>query len=160
MSGSRDEVVVVLGCRVREHRPSGALTRRLARAATLSRTRPELPVILSGGRKWDGTSESQAMSVWWSREGTDAPVVLEDDSLTTLGNARCVARLCAEHGYHCVHLVTCDFHMKRATRLFRKMGLSVISHPAPSPRRPWLRFRLAIREWGARCLSPFESLIK
>jgi len=156
MGGDSGEVVVVLGCRVHGDAPSEALGRRLRQARTVSEARPELSLIFSGGRRWGTTSESEAMLSWWSRYGTSCAVVCESESLTTLQNAARVAALCRARAWSHVHLVTCDFHMPRASALFRKQGLSVSTHPASSPHRGWLRFRLQLREWGARCLSPFE----
>ncbi len=151
---------MVLGCSVHEHQPRGALLRRLIQAREVSRARPELSIIVSGGKTWQGTSESRAMANWWQEEGTAAPVTTEDHSHTTWENALWVARLCQQEHYQTVHLVTCDFHMRRAASLFARRGLTVITHPAPSPQKGWLRFRKHLREWGASTLSPLERWLK
>jgi uncharacterized SAM-binding protein YcdF (DUF218 family) len=160
MGGPAKEVIVVLGCRVHKNAPSAALERRLRRAWRLSEERPELLVILSGGRKWDGRSESDVMFNWWTAQPAPHTPLCENRSLTTRQNAQQVAELCRSQGVHHVHVVTCDFHIPRAMALFRDQGLSVTAHPAASPHRGWLRFRLQLREWGARLVAPFDFLCK
>lgn len=150
--------IVVLGCRVTERRPGAALTRRLERGIAAQRQYPTLPVILSGGRKWDGASESQVMQAWWQDAGAlPATLLTEDSSLTTRQNAAEVARLCEKLGYRHIVLVTCDFHMARATRLFRRQGLVVTRAPAQKERALMERVRLSFREWGAEILGHFEG---
>jgi uncharacterized SAM-binding protein YcdF (DUF218 family) len=157
MSGATKEVLVVLGCKVRAGTPSAALLRRLGHARRVSEQNPTLLVIFSGGRAWDGVKESTAMAHWWRSHGTLAPTLEEDQSQTTLQNAREVGKLCRARGTSRVHLVTCDFHMARAAFMFKHQMLAVVVHPAPSPGACGLR---NLREWGARCLSPFEMLLR
>ncbi len=157
MSGETKEALVVLGCKVTAGTPSAALLRRLGQARLVSEQHPTMLVIFSGGRAWDGMKESTAMANWWQTMGTLAPTLEEDQSQTTLQNAREVSKLCRARGLSCVHLVTCDFHMRRAAFLFKHQSLTVIVHPAPSPGSWGLRH---VREWGARCISPFEMLLR
>jgi len=84
----------------------------------------------------------------------EARILLERESLTTRGNARGVARLLRERGALRLGLVTCDWHMRRALRLFRMVGLDAVPVPAPSPARP-LPVRLAryLRERGSQLLD-------
>lgn len=160
MNGSARQVVVVLGCRVRDGQPSAALRRRMIQARRVSERFPELPVIFSGGRRWEGTTESEAMANWWLDHGTKAPVLRENDSQTTFENVRFVTQLCARHDFESIHLVTCDFHMARAGRLFQKAQLPFEPHPAPSPDEPLFRWRMRLREWGASLLTVCEAKIK
>ena len=157
MSGEAKEVLVVLGCKVSAGAPGAALARRLSQARLVSEQYPTLPVIFSGGRAWDGITESTAMWRWWQSFGTEAPTLQEDQSQTTLQNAREVGKLCRARGLSCVHLITCDFHMPRAAFLFKHQALTVLAHPAASP-SSWGLY--SVREWGARCLSPFEMLLR
>ena len=157
MSGETSEVLVVLGCKVTAGTPSAALLRRLSQARLVSERHPQLPVIFSGGRAWNGVKESQAMGAWWQAAGTRAVSWQEDRSQTTLQNAREVAKMCRAQGLSCVHLVTCDFHMARAAFLFERQALTVVRHAAPSPGSWGLRH---LRECGARCLAPFEMLLR
>lgn len=154
--GSPD-AIVVLGCRVTDGRPGEALRRRLEQGVLAQGDHPHLPVILSGGRKWDGVSESAVMHAWWRASGAlSIHLVTEDSSLTTRQNAVEVARLCEKLGYRRIVLVTCDFHMARASRLFRRQGLWVTPAPAHKKRTPVEGLRLKLREWGAEILGHYE----
>lgn len=153
--------MVVLGCRLILGRPSDALARRLVTAGEFHRERPELPIIMSGGKMWDDFRESEVMTRWWSAEGFRTTELVEEaQSLTTRENAKHVAELCARLGYRHVALVTCDFHMKRARRLFLREQLAVTEVPALSKRGRLERIRLAIRELGAEILGEVHSWIR
>lgn len=155
------DVLVVLGCRVVGGRPSRALSRRLEKAGQFHRERPELPIIMSGGKAWDGFRESEIMRDWWVAEGYGAADLrVELDSLTTRENALRVAELCGRLGYRHIALVTCDFHMKRAGRLFVKERLLVTPLPALAERSRLERLRLAVREWGAEILGEVDAWIR
>ena len=54
-------------------------------------------------------------------------------SMTTRENARYAARWLAARGHREIALVTCDWHMPRAARLFRDAGLFVTPLPAEAP---------------------------
>lgn len=154
------DAIVVLGCRVVRGQPGAALKRRLQTAAEVHRSLPQLPVIMSGGKSWDGFHESQVMSTWWSAHGhLSSALYTENDSLTTRENALRVAELCARLGYCTIALVTCDFHMKRASRFFARQGLQIRAFPADSGLRPLGRMRLRLREWGAGILGEIDSWI-
>jgi uncharacterized SAM-binding protein YcdF (DUF218 family) len=142
--------MVVLGCRLSGSKPGGALLRRLLQAEGMHRDLGELPIIFSGGRQWNATAEADAMESWWRQRGNIcARVTKELRSQTTAGNAKFCADLCREFHYHRVLLVTCDFHMARATRHFAACGLVVIPCSATMNRPPLQRLRLSIREWAA-----------
>lgn len=100
------------------------------------------------------------MERWWSENEGNGILITEEKSLTTRQNAREVGRLCREMGYRHVVLVTCDFHMPRARRLFESQGLRVTSSPARVERSIWERWRLSFREWGAAQLSRWEGLMR
>ncbi len=155
------QAVVILGCRVRAGVPGPALERRLREAATLYERDLELPLVMSGGRKWEGKTESAAMAAWWrERRGAREIIYEENSSLTTRQNAHYVARLSKAHGWQRILLVTCDFHTKRAVQLFTAEGMSVIAQPARHERGFFQRFRLSLREWGARKLIAWEPPLR
>jgi uncharacterized SAM-binding protein YcdF (DUF218 family) len=60
----------------------------------------------------------------------------ENRSLTTRGNAQGVLGLLARRKPARLAIVTCDWHLPRALRLFRRLGLTPIGVPATSPARP------------------------
>lgn len=131
------DVLVVLGCRVQGGQLSHAALRRVERAAQAYREHGSTLVIASGGKTWDGFSECDVFARGLVERGVPAAqLTLERESLTTRGNARGVARLLAGKPPQRLGLVTCDWHMPRALRLFRRLGFAPVPVPAPAPTRP------------------------
>lgn len=156
--GKDADAIVVLGCRVHEGQPRGALLRRLTRAQAVRHSCPELPLIMSGGKAWDGAREADVMARWWTRRFENAqPPLVDLDSMTTKENAYWVGQICRRLGYRHIVLVTCDFHMPRARALFVRQGLRVTEARAPHRRTLLATARLVLREWAARALGPFEG---
>jgi uncharacterized SAM-binding protein YcdF (DUF218 family) len=141
--------LIVLGCRVRDGQLSPAALRRVERAARAFHEQGSELVIASGGKRWQGVMEADVFRSGLLERGVPSERVLaERESLTTRGNARGVWRLLRERNVQRVGLVTCDWHMPRALRIFRYAGFDPIAVPAPSPARPlhavtwrWLRER-------------------
>lgn len=149
--------IVVLGCKVSGGAPGAALERRLSRARDLW-TETSLPVILAGGRLWGEITEARAMHEWWSAQvSADSVVFREEISMTTGGNAFYTAQICRQESVTSVYLVTCDYHMRRARRLFERAGLLVSPIEARSPHEKFKRLKLLFREWGASVLGRWEK---
>ncbi|MES1188770.1 MAG: ElyC/SanA/YdcF family protein [Myxococcales bacterium] len=131
------DVLVVLGCRVQGGQLSHAALRRVERAAQAYREHGSTLVIASGGKAWDGFSECDVFARGLVERGVPAAqLTLERESLTTRGNARGVARILAGKPPQRLGLVTCDWHMPRALRLFRRLGFAPVPVPALAPTRP------------------------
>ena len=153
-------VVVVLGCQPRwsgDGRLTGALGRRVAAAraayeVSASQGAPFGRLVVSGGRTWDGVVEADAMRDELVRRGVPASSVLRERcSLSPRDNAwhsaQLLGRLCPA-GRQPFTLVTCDWHMRRASALFQREGLSVEPLPVPGPDAPPLaRWVRTGREW-------------
>ena len=143
------DALVVLGCRIHDGQLAAAALRRVERAALAFREQGATLVVASGGKLWQGVMEADVFERGLVERGVPSEAVLtERESLTTRGNARGVARLLRERRVSQVGLVTCDWHMPRALRLFRQRGLEAIALPArtPAPSLPraslrWLRER-------------------
>jgi len=143
LRGVSFDVLVVLGCRVQSGQLSHAAQRRVERAAQAYRDEGATLVIASGGKAWQGRKECEAFARGLVERGVaPACIVEERESQTTRGNARGVAQLLRGKPPQRVGLVTCDWHMPRALRLFRRVGLAPIPVPAPSP-APALHIALA-----------------
>lgn len=146
MASAPPTVVCVLGC------PSGsaALARRAAAAAAVARERGASLVVACGGRAWGGTVEADALAGMLEAAGVPREaIVRERCSLDTRDNARFAASLLGRRGISSVLLVTCDWHLPRAERLFRAAGLEVegVGVAPPDPTRAqraywWVRERL------------------
>ncbi len=156
--------LVVLGCRVQDGQLPAAALRRVERAARAFREQGADVVIASGGKLWQGEMEADVFARGLVERGVPRERLLsERESLTTRGNARGVRRLLRERAVTRFGLVTCDWHMPRALRIFRRVGLDPIAIPAASPARSlhagsarWLRERaslavdLALAPWWSR----------
>lgn len=130
------DALIVLGCRVRDARLSRASLRRVERAALAYREQGASLVIAAGGKSWNGAVEAEVFARGLVERGVPSErLLLELDSLTTRGNARGVAALLQGRSAKRLGLVTCDWHMRRALRLFRQAGLYATPLPAPSPPR-------------------------
>jgi hypothetical protein len=148
------EALVVLGCRVEpQGKASGALRRRLQRAAEAYRQGQAPLVVACGGRLWQGHAEAWVMRAHLIDEGVPAEALLVDlCSLNTLENALHAASLLGARGLRRVGVVTCDWHMHRALRLFRRVGLAphpvpALSPPVPLPSRAYRSFREHFSGW-------------
>ncbi|MEB2310251.1 MAG: YdcF family protein [Sorangiineae bacterium] len=135
------DAIVLLGCRIEPGgEPGPAARRRAARAARAYREGVAPWVLVSGGRRWWGVPEADALAR--ELERLDVPpelIVAERCSVTTSENARYSARLLLERRAERVALVTCDFHLPRALASFRAVGVDALGLPALSPPAPLAR---------------------
>jgi len=153
-----EQVIVVLGCAIRlrdgelagiagsRAREAAREYARMLRAPDTHRAATPI-VVTSGGRKWDGVVEADALRDAIVRDGVpNAAVVRERCSFSTRENAEYVARLLARRGVDDVALVTSAWHMARAAALFRAQGLRVREVPAEDARVKGVR-GIAARAW-------------
>jgi uncharacterized SAM-binding protein YcdF (DUF218 family) len=147
--------IAVLGARV----GGAALERRIDRAAIAARGSDEALVIACGGRAWNGRVEADAIADGLVTRGIDPERVTRDRlSLTTVENLLEARRLLRAAGGANVRVsvVTCAWHVERALRIGRKLGLDVVAAPAASPRVPRARrVQRAISERLAGVLDHF-----
>jgi uncharacterized SAM-binding protein YcdF (DUF218 family) len=127
-------VVCVLGCPI----GTGALERRArAASAAFAARRAEL-LIACGGRAWAGRVEADELARMLEEGGVPSgAIVRERASLDTFENAACAASILGARGVRDVVLVTCSWHLPRATRHFRRAGLAVegLGVAPPDPTR-------------------------
>lgn len=151
---------VILGARVHaDGTPSPALVDRVRLGVDLLQRGHANRLVLSGGSPDARPTEAETMRrLALSFGATDAQLVLEAASRSTFENAELTAPLLGDAE---VLLVTCDFHLARATAHFRAHRRTI--WPVPSirelrasdrlmvtskevialVRRPWLVSRLA-----------------
>ncbi len=131
------DVLIVLGCRVSAGPLAHAALRRVERAAFAYQEHGAELVIASGGKTWQGVMEAEAFARDLARKGVpEARLLVERESMTTRGNARGTAQLLRGRATGRVGLVTCDWHMPRALRLFERFELRATPLPAPTPAGP------------------------
>jgi uncharacterized SAM-binding protein YcdF (DUF218 family) len=154
---------VVLGCQPlwTGGQLEGALGRRV-RAAYAGFAACPSTLVVSGGRTWDGVVEADAMHAELVRCGVDATwLIRERCSLTTRDNARLSAVLLRRLGVRRVTIVTCEWHVRRASAFFTRADreLTVRALPVPSPKvPPWTRWQRGAREWVATELGARSGL--
>jgi uncharacterized SAM-binding protein YcdF (DUF218 family) len=132
---------VVLGARVYEDgTPSPALEDRVATGVRLLREGRADRLVFTGGSIRGRPSEASVMAQLARALGApEAALLLEDQSRSTFENAARTAQLI---GSGEVLLVTCDFHLARASAYFRGRGFTV--WPMPSRRRLTAASRLMV----------------
>jgi uncharacterized SAM-binding protein YcdF (DUF218 family) len=156
---SKNDAIVVLGCRVRLDDAgrlcAGSLARRLDGAArAYARQGGERTIIVvSGGRHWRGFVEADVMARELALRGIPArAIVRERCSLTTRDNALFVADTLARRGIYQASVVSCEWHLPRVIALFRLAGVSADGVAAREcattwPNRIWRRERERLLTW-------------
>lgn len=129
----RADAIVVLGAAQYGGRPSPVLKARLDHAVALWRQGVAPRLVLTGGvGVGDTMSEAAAGRRYVRRLGVpDSALVLEHEGRTTRESLRNAAELLLAKGWPRVMLVSDPLHLRRASILARRFGLT----PATSPAR-------------------------
>ena len=140
-AGTKDEaapadVIIVLGAALtRTGEPYKALTRRSEHAADLWKQRLAGTVICTGGvgeHVVTRRSEADGCREILLRAGVSRDaIVLEETSRNTEGNAVNSRDIMVHRGLARAILVSDRYHMFRAGRLFRRVGIDAVPSPAP-----------------------------
>ena len=119
------DYLIVLGARVEEDGPSPALNRRLNAVMACLDEHPRATIIASGGQGPDEPmSEAECIRRELERRGVDpSRILVEDRSTTTAENLRFSMALMDSPDAR-VGIVTNNYHVWRALRLARHVGLS------------------------------------
>jgi uncharacterized SAM-binding protein YcdF (DUF218 family) len=147
---------VVLGARVyADGRPSDALVDRVRVGVELLRAGEATALLLSGGSPDGRPTEAEVMrQLALSLGAPPGALWLEERSRSTFENAVECARLLAARRVEAVWLVTCDFHVARATAHFRRAGLEVAAAPSRRELAPSERLLVTARELGGLLRRP------
>jgi uncharacterized SAM-binding protein YcdF (DUF218 family) len=133
----RTDAIVVLGAALtRDGKPYKALIRRSEHAADLWKKGRAPMIVCTGGI---GThvqvprSEADGCREILMREGVPrSAILLEDKSESTEEQALQARRIMASHGWKVATLVSDSYHMFRARRIARGVGLDVVLSPVPA----------------------------
>lgn len=110
------------------------------------------PLLMTGGKSSEGAIEADVMAEYAESLGVPGEHILrERQSHDTIENARLTVallrrRLGGDHAPR-VALVTSDYHIERATRLFRCAGAEVSPHSAKLTLSRVQRTTRNVREW-------------
>jgi len=146
------DVLIVLGCAVRNGRPSLALRYRLDAALGYLSQSPDTMVIVSGGQgPQESMSEARAMADYLIAQGLDeSRIILEDQSASTYENFKFSKAIIDERFSpdSSVAFVTTGFHVYRSQRVAAMHGIEAAGIPAPdiwySAPNNYLRESLAV----------------
>ena len=122
------DYVIIHGAGLLEgNKVSKLLSDRIDKAILVYSTDPSPTILIpSGGQGGDETvSEAEAMAEYMLEKGIpESDILLEDQSRTTLENLEnCKALIDAREGRKYTALVTSNYHVYRALRYCRKIGL-------------------------------------
>lgn len=157
LSGSYDhisgdpQVMIILGCQVRQNGPSVLLQDRLDEALGYLEDHPDMTVVVSGGQGDDEpTTEAQAMAEYLMEHGVEEEnILLEDESHNTTQNFQYSKALLAQEDIDDsdgVLVVSNGFHLTRARMLAERAGFDNVSTlAAPESHLP-SRLYMYIRE--------------
>ena len=162
----RADVIVVLGCRIAPSgRPAAPAARRAATGASAFFAGVAPRIVVSGGRRWGSQIEARALRRAIEGAGVPAGVVIEElCSLSTYENAIFSAAILARLGARRAAVVTCPWHMARALRDFRAVGVDALPVPTgvaeiPRARRLYVEAReIVCSHLDARAMRRSEVL--
>ena len=143
------QAMIVLGCKVRDGRPSLMLARRLQAAYDALETYPDMLCIVSGGKGTDEEiSEAQCMYEWLTAKGIEQErILLEDKSASTSENFRFSKEKLDDQQISGQILIATDgYHQYRAQYLAKQEGFSECC-AASAPTSWYLLPTYWIREW-------------
>ena len=128
------DYLIVLGARVKGEKPSKSLKNRIKIAANYANSNPNTIVIVSGGKgKGEKISEAECMKRELIQLGIQKQrIIKEDQSTNTYQNLIFSKRLLPK-GAKTGIVVTNDYHLYRAKKMARKVGLNVYGLPAKTP---------------------------
>ncbi|MCG3087776.1 YdcF family protein [Sporosarcina cyprini] len=143
------QYAVILGAKVNGETPSLSLKYRLEKALEYAEAHPDVILILSGGQGPDeGISEAEAMRRHLTQHGVDEQrLIIEDQSTSTYENLLFTKRLLPETVDE-LTIISSDFHLARAKKLARDLGLQtdvvIAKTPVSVQAKQNIRERLAL----------------
>lgn len=157
LSGAHDhitgdpQVMIILGCQVRESGPSVMLRDRLDEALAYLEEHPDMTVVVSGGQgENEPTTEAKAMADYLVEHGIEEDnILLEDQSHNTAQNLHYSMAVLEEAEVDLsegVLVVSNGFHLTRAEMLAERAGFEEVSTLAAPSSHLLSRLHMYIRE--------------
>lgn len=144
----RDTTIVVLGCKVKETRPTLMLRRRLDSAYDYLVKYDDVTVIVSGGKGDDEQiSEAQCMKAYLVDKGISPErIIMEDKSASTYENLKFSREIIEQNNLESkITIVTDGYHQLRAEMIASELGME--SYNISAPTSEWLIPTYWVREW-------------
>ncbi len=147
------DVIVILGAGVqRDNTPGLAVRRRVSHAADLWRAGYAPMIICTGGKPLNRTrSEADVCAELLTKEHglPESVIIQEDQSRSTEENALYTHVIMREKGWQTAIVVSDNYHVFRAKRLFNNEGVIAFPSPASEQAPLHLYFGYLIREVAA-----------
>lgn len=126
----KPDTIIVLGAGIRGSIPSATLAYRLDKAIEYYNADRSLTIVVSGGRGSDEAfTEAEVMARYLMQSGVDGDnIIIEDRSTSTEENFMFSRELIGEG--HTLAFVTTRFHVFRAERIAKKLGVDAFGIPA------------------------------
>lgn len=121
------DVIIVLGCRIKGDRPSLSLIKRVDTAYDFLKSNPKAAAILSGGQGADeNLSEALCMYNMLAEKGIEqSRLIMEDKSTNTDENIRFSLKLIEDFGFSKkAAIATSEYHQLRAKMICRRYGIT------------------------------------
>lgn len=151
----KSDVMIVLGCQIRQETPSLMLEYRLEKALELYKNNYAGNIIVSGGQGKDEiTSESNVMKMWLVSHGVDSSKIIEESrSTSTFENLSFSKKLMEENKLKTAIIVTNDFHVFRSLMVAHRLEIKASAATAPTV---WY---LKLRYHAREILSVIKSFL-
>lgn len=136
-TADKEDVIIVLGCRVKWDKPSLSLIKRVDSAYDFLIKNPKAMAILSGGQgKDEALSEAECMKALLINKGIDkSRLITEDKSTTTDENIAFSLKIINALGLDkSVAVASSEYHQLRAAMICRRYGLKAKAKSAKTKR--------------------------
>lgn len=125
------DVLIVLGCPAYENGEMSITQKlRVEKAAQVLKQHHITSCILTGGKAHNEYSEAQMMAQYLLSL-VDVHVFLEDESTTTFENMKYCQKICEDHQFKKIGVLTSGFHLNRAYAMSLKFFDDVVMFKAP-----------------------------
>ncbi|WP_281628228.1 YdcF family protein [Traorella massiliensis] len=153
-SCKRDEgyvdALIVLGCPAYDDGTMSITQKMRVEKAAKAVIQYKIPVcIFTGGKAHNRYSEASIMAEYFTKL-THQKALLEDKSTTTYENMKYTQKLCQEHQFKKIGILTSGYHVNRAYAMSRKFFDDVIMFHAP--------YRFTIKKMLREYVSRYQYL--
>ena len=125
------DALIVLGCPAYDDGTMSVTQKMRVEKAAKAVIQYKIPVcIFTGGKAHNHYSEASIMAEYFTKL-THQKALLEDKSTTTYENMKYTQKLCQEHQFKKIGILTSGYHVNRAYAMSRKFFDDVIMFHAP-----------------------------
>lgn len=155
------DILIVLGAGLRGDIPSAVLTSRLKVTLDYMEDNPKCIAVLTGSRGPGETrTEASAMAEWLISRGVDkSRLILEEEAHNTAQNVKYSLALLEDMEIDGeIMVVSSEFHLWRAKKIFARYGMDVYSLPAPTPEIGLVPLNSYVREYFSIILMGVKDI--